>query len=152
MEGKWERAATPILKWVIVPLAVFGFGYLVIGPRLGGEAHASTSRPKDTSEVNQRPIQPGKREWKPVSPPQVTISVTRKEEPEPEFDPDYPFEDEALPPDVEPPDDGDVDEAGVGGMAPPVQQSTGGEGDRNDERKSEDPPRKSAFRGIGNWR
>jgi hypothetical protein len=151
MEGNWERAAVPVLKWALVPLAVFGFGYFVVGPKLsGGEPEPRNQEPTETALVNQRPIEPGARKWMPVSPPQVNISVTPKEEPEYDYDA-YPF-DEAVPPPIDPPEGGTVDEAGVGGIAPPDTAGgdrSSGTGEVRDEEK---PERRSAFRGIGNWR
>lgn len=122
--GNWEQRAVPVLKWAAIPVAVFGFGYFVIGPWLSGGNEAGSARGAGTTEtalVNQQPIEPGERKWIPVSPPQVNISVTRKvldEEPVEEF-PD------AEPPPIEPPDDGSVDEAGVGGIRPPVATGSG---------------------------
>jgi hypothetical protein len=154
MEGRWERAAVGVGKWAFIPLALFGFGYFVIGPWMSGgpEARKPAAR-ADTSLVNQQPIQPGERRWIPVSPPQVDISVTRSEPEEEELSPDYPYESE--PPPIEIPDDEDVDEAGVGGIAPPT--TTGGDsgtvGERKDKNNSADTDSfRRPFKGIGSER
>ncbi len=142
--GNWEQRAIPVLKWAAIPIAVFGFGFFVIGPWLsGGHSGTAVRGATTTAKVNQQPIEKGERKWTPVSPPQVNVSVTRKVV---EEDPIPPIEGE--PPPIEPPDDdGTVDEAGVGGLKPPVATgasttSTGGEGGTT----------ATAFKGIGSGR
>lgn len=137
MEGRWERLGTPLLQWFVVPVAVFGFGFFVIGPLLRGEAPQEKKEPSPELAEAQVPIEPGERKWIPVSPPQVIVSVTPKEEEEEPLDQTDP---EVEPP-VDPPETGATgDEAGVGGMqSPPVkrsEQTTGGDSG-------------TAFRGIG---
>lgn len=137
MEGRWERYGVGFLKWVMVPLLVFGVGLFLIGPRLGGpKAEKSDGAAQEPVLSNTRPIEPGLRKWKPVSPPQVSITVEPKEVPEVD-----PLEDEMTPP-IEIPEGARVDEAGVGGMTEPPT-TTGGDGSGDATTGG------GAFRGIG---
>jgi hypothetical protein len=128
MEGKWERIGTALLQWLVVPAVVFGFGYFVIGPLLSGGAGQARSSQSNQPAIEQPPIQPGPRKWNPVSPPQVDLTITPKEDPLDEF---VPEEDPIEEPPVDETDDGSTgDEGSVGGMsAPPVKKeetTTGG--------------------------
>jgi hypothetical protein len=141
--GNWEQRAIPVLKWAAIPLAVFGFGYFVVGPMLsGGGGDAPRASSVEKALVNQQPIEPGERKWIPVSPPQVNVSVTRKvldDEPENILP-------EGEPPPIEIPEDGTVDEAGVGGLKPPVAT---GAGDSTTGAATAGDTTGGAFRGIG---
>ena len=117
----------PLTKWVAVPLTVFGFCYFVVGPILSGGPSGPRMPSNASTEVeapaDNRPIEPGRRDWTPVAPPQVSVTVTPMEEEEPIEQ----FDDASPPPVVGPPDGGGEDEAGIGGIAKPPP--TGGDGD-----------------------
>ncbi len=143
--GNWEQKGVQVLKWAVIPLAVFGFGFFVIGPMLSGDSTTSTRSAGEPALVNQQPIEPGERKWIPVSPPQVNVSVTRKvvdDEPSNLLP-------EGEPPPIEIPVDGTVDEAGVGGLKPPV--ATGG-GDTTTGGTTAGDTTGGAFKGIGGRR
>lgn len=144
--SNWETRAEVAIKWFVIPAMLFGIGYMVIGPRLGGERQRSSAPRPEAAKVNQQPIQPGKREWMPVSPPQVNVSVTRKVE---ELDPIPPIEGE--PPPVEIPDDSTGDPAGIGGMTPPTTggDQSGGTQTGGGEKPASEARANGAFKGIG---
>jgi hypothetical protein len=115
------------MQWVAVPLTVFGFCYFVVGPVISA-APSNLRTPSanwtDTAPIAEpEPIEQGKREWIPVMPPQVNVTVTPLEEEEPPEEEQF---DDASPPPVDaPPDSGGGDEAGIGGIAKPPP--TGGD-------------------------
>lgn len=148
--SNWERRAEVAIKWFVIPAMLFGIGFMVIGPRLGGAKSDAEQRPSDSAKVNQQPIEPGRREWMPVSPPQVNVSVTRKIV---EEDPIPPIEGE--PPPVEIPDDTTGDPAGIGGMTPPTtggDQSGGTQTGGAETKPASEARTNGAFRGIGGRR
>ena len=126
MEDRWTRVGMPLMQWVAVPLTVFGFCYFVVGPVISA-APSNLRTPSanwtDTTPLAEpEPIEQGKREWIPVVPPQVNVTVTPLEEEEP---PEEQFDDASPPPVIAPPDSGGGDEAGIGGIAKPP--TTGGD-------------------------
>jgi len=126
MEDRWTRVGMPLMQWVAVPLTVFGFCYFVVGPVISA-APSNLRTPSanwtDTTPLAEpEPIEQGKREWIPVVPPQVNVTVTPLEEEEPQ---EEQFDDASPPPVIAPPDSGGGDEAGIGGIAKPP--TTGGD-------------------------
>jgi len=108
------------MQWVVVPLCVFAFCFFVVGPILSGgpskPSLANTDTSTDEPMVEPAPIEQGERTWTPVSPPQVSVTVTPLED---EVPPIEQFDDASAPPVIVPPGEGGADEAGVGGIAKP---------------------------------
>lgn len=148
MKSRWERA-TPMLQWVGVPLAVFAFCFFVLGPHFSGSQRGSGSASAGSQpsvKANEEPIKPGKRKWIPVSPPQVSVTVTRTQ-----VVGDAPTQtglgtDPPL--DQSPPDGTTVDEgSSSGAMTPPTKRTDKSGG--TDPKKPDDKGSGDTFKGIG---
>ena len=123
MQNRWRKLAVKAFKWVGAPIFVGLLGFYIVGPLIGGPKPnpQPVNRPP-ASEVlaTTEPFEP--EEWTMPSPPQVDILVELSED-----DSLGQFgrsgEGRPVPPPIEISDDGDVDEAGLGGFVrrPPKQ-------------------------------
>ena len=116
MQDRWRELGFRLFKWVGAPILVGLLGFYVIGPRIGGpKDEIRPVQPQSQPEVIATADPPEQKEWVMPSPPQVEIYV----EPVPGEGSDrlrYSNEGRPVPPPMDLSDDGDVDEAGLGGF------------------------------------
>ncbi|MCH8979390.1 MAG: hypothetical protein IH945_09150 [Armatimonadetes bacterium] len=116
MQDRWRELGITLFKWVGAPVLVGLIGFYVIGPLIGGPTEESRPvlRPSPP-EVIATADPPEREEWVMPSPPQVSISV---EPVSGDGSDGYRYDDEGrpVPPPINLSDEGDVDEAGIGGF------------------------------------
>ena len=105
-----------MFKWVAAPILLGLLGFYVIGPRIGGpKVESRPVQRQSPPEVIATADPPEREKWVMPSPPQVSIYV----EPVPDDGSDrfrYGSEGRPVPPPMNLSDDGEVDEAGIGGF------------------------------------
>lgn len=122
MQDRWRKVGVKLFKWVGAPVLVGLLGLFVVGPLIGGPKPDPRPVEREPApEVIATAAPPEQEEWTMPSPPQVDIRV----EPAPDDGSllvQYGSEGRPVPPPMDFGDDGDVDEAGVGGFVRPPRK------------------------------